>query len=158
MSENNWYETTGWYEPLQGNRHKFARPGKKQYPRSKRGWTRARAIGLVVLMLALIVGTSLAFAKPRENYFSFSWGDEGVSGILPDDREEFFADYYDSVESPITQSNIEKLEEELDFTLMLESKTEDVLTLQELYVQCEQSITAIYGYVDGEDGDCWPSS
>lgn len=155
MSENNWYETTGWYEPLKGDGKKSSLPGKKSYPHSKRGWTRARAIGLVVLIIALIVGTSLAFATPRKDYFTFSWDTDGFSDTLPENWEDFFAEYYDPVENPINQSNIARTEEEIDFTLKLESKADEVLTLQELYKQCEESITAIYGYVDGEDGYFW---
>ena len=155
MSDNNWYETTGWYEPLKGNDSAKLLPAKKTYPRGKRGWTRARAIGLVVLMIALIVGSSLAFAKPRQDYFTFSWGTDDFSDALPDNREDFFDEYYDPVENPIGDSNIEKLEEKLDFSLKLESKTEDALSLQEIYSRCEESITAIYGYVEGEDGYFW---
>jgi len=155
MSENNWYETTGWYEPLKSDGKKSSFPRKKSYPHSKRGWTRARAIGLVVLIIALIVGTSLAFATPRKDYFTFSWDTDDFSDTLPENWEDFFAEYYDPVENPIKQSNIEKTEEEIDFTLKLESKTDEILTLQELYKQCEESITAIYGYVNGEDGYFW---
>ena len=155
MSENNWYETQGWYEPQQGSGNSKLLPAKKAHSRSKKGWTRARVIGLVVVMIALIVGTSLAFATPRQNYFSFSWGVDTPSEELPENWEDFFDGYCEPVESPITESNIEKFEEKLDFQLSLEHSSDQLLSLQQLYDQCEQSITAIYGYVDGEDGYFW---
>ena len=139
----------------QGSGNSKLLPAKKAHSRSKKGWTRARAIGRVVVMIALIVGTSLAFATPRQNYFSFSWGVDTPSEELPENWEDFFDGYYEPVESPITESNIEKLEEKLDFQLSLEHSSDKLLSLQQLYDQCEQSITAIYGYVDGEDGYFW---
>jgi len=155
MSENNWYETTAWYEPLKGNDGTKLLPAKKTYPRSKKGWTRARAIGLVVVMIALIVGTSLAFATPRQDYFTFSWGMDEPSEELPENWEDFFDEYYDPVENPIADTNIQKTEEKFDFALKLESKAEKELSLQELYKQSAESITAIYGYVDEEEGYFW---
>ena len=56
MSNNDWYDNSGWYEPLHGEE----KPKKR---RKKGGWTPARIGGIIVLVLVLIAGTSLMFSN-----------------------------------------------------------------------------------------------
>lgn len=158
MNENNWYDVSGWYEPAETAPAVPAPVGEKKV---KKGWTRARVIGLVVLLLALIIGTSLAFAMPREHAFSFVWdadgpfGDEFFSDELPEDWNDFFDSYYVDDESVINASNIPRIELEGAYNISLESKGEAELSLQQIYEQCSDSITAIYGYTDDSEGYFW---
>ena len=91
MSENNWYDVTGWYEPA-GEKTAPA-PSAKPAVKVKKGWTRARVIGLAVLVLALIAGTSLAFATPRDVVFPIIWDDgdgaDFFDGSMPEDWSEY---------------------------------------------------------------------
>ena len=158
MSENFWYDNSGWYDPPEPAGSKAA-PVKKK---AGKGWTRPRVIGLVVLLLALIAGTSLAFASPRENDFSVIWGDGGQffggnfsPEDLPEDWDEFFDAYYTDTEDEILPSNIPRVELEDKISLELVPPTGEQLSLQQLYTACADSITAIYGYVDEEDGYFW---
>lgn len=157
MSENNWYDVSGWYEPA-GEKNAAAAPAKPA-AKPKKGWTRARVIGLTVLVLALIAGTSLAFAKPVEHNFSIIWGNEDIGDIfeegMPEDWDEFFENYYTETETTINPSNIPKVELETDFRLELAESDGEELTLQQLYASCAESIVAIYGYIDGEEGYFW---
>ena len=153
MSENNWYEFSDWYESAQqpaADTCEKSGKGKK----IKKGWTRARVLGLVILVLALIVGTSIAFATPRDSVFSIDFGEKEEKPDMPDNREEFFEDYYTSVDEAINESNIPRIQLDKQFGLVLEKKGEE-LSLQELYEMCAPSITAIYGYVDDTEGYYW---
>ena len=159
MSENNWYDVSGWYEPAAENDPPARAEEPK--PKAKKGWTRARVIGMSVLVLALIAGTSLAFAKPVEHDFSIIWGNDEMPEIfeegMPEDWDEFFEDYYTEAESTINPSNIPTVELETDFRLVLEDAADEELTLQQLYETCAESIVAIYGYMDDVDGYAWGS-
>ena len=53
MSNNDWYDNSGWYEPL----HPEKKTAKPRRERSRSGWTKARAIGAVVLVIIFIVAT-----------------------------------------------------------------------------------------------------
>lgn len=160
MSENNWYDVTGWYEPAGEKPAPTAKepPAVKPAVRVKKGWTKARAIGLAVLVLALIAGTSLAFASPREVVFPIIWGDGGADIFdesMPEDWAEFFDSYYTEAETTINPSNIPKVELEMGFTLTLEKAGDEEMNLQQLYEACAKSIVAIYGYAEDVDGYAW---
>lgn len=156
MSENSWYDVSQWYEPAEYK--KIPATAEKNVKKTKKGWTKARVIGLLVVLVALIAATSLAFATPREQNFSIIWGHDGgadfFDNAMPEDWEDFFDNYYTETENVINPSNIPTVELEDDFELSFAPAGEE-LTLQQLYTQCADSIVAIYGYVNDTDGYFW---
>lgn len=156
MSENNWYNVSGWYEPA-GGETASARPAEPA-AKVRKGWTRARVIGLCVLVLALIAGTSLAFANPVEHDFSVIWDGDGMPDVfeeeLPEDWDEFFANFYTEAETAINPSNIPTVKADTKFRVEFAEEGEE-LTLQQLYADCAPSIVAIYGYQDDYNGYYW---
>ncbi len=167
MNNDNWYNTDscGWYEPMHGENSTTPAPVAHK---KKSGWTKTRVWGLVILILVLIVGSSLVFA--RHSSVSLSWNNNGEKGSwssdgdsdsssvddLPDSKEDFFDSYYTSTEDDsATEINIPTVTLESDFSLELQSAEGDTLELNELYERCAPSIVAIYGYIDGETGYYW---
>lgn len=167
MNNDNWYNTDscGWYEPMHGENSTTPAPVAHK---KKSGWTKTRVWGLVILILVLIVGSSLVFA--RHSSVSLSWNNNGEKGSwssdgdsdsssvddLPDSKEDFFDSYYTSTEDDsATEINIPTVTLESDFSLELQSADGDTLELNELYERCAPSIVAIYGYIDGETGYYW---
>ena len=167
MNNDNWYNTDscGWYEPMHGENSTTPAPVAHK---KKSGWTKTRVWGLVILILVLIVGSSLVFA--RHSSVSLSWNNNGEKGSwssdgdsdsssvddLPDSKEDFFDSYYTSTEDDsATEINIPTVTLESDFNLELQSAEGDTLELNELYERCAPSIVAIYGYIDGETGYYW---
>lgn len=167
MNNDNWYNTDscGWYEPMRGENSTTPAPVAHK---KKSGWTKTRVWGLVILILVLIVGSSLVFA--RHSSVSLSWNNNGEKGSwssdgdsdsssvddLPDSKEDFFDSYYTSTEDDsATEINIPTVTLESDFSLELQSADGDTLELNELYERCAPSIVAIYGYIDGETGYYW---
>lgn len=156
MSNNEWYGGEGWYQPLK----KPAKPSAKK-PRRKRVWTTPRIIGCVVIVLLLIVGTSLAFAngsaavvfRSGDDVWSFGNGDKLED--LPDDKDEFFDNYYTSTDTDAAKVDIPLADLTTDFRLNPETAADSELTLQQLYSECAPSVVAIYGYVDGKTGFYW---
>lgn len=156
MSNNEWYGGEGWYQPLK----KPAKPSAIK-PRRKRGWTTPRIIGCVVIVLLLIVGTSLAFAngsaavvfRSGDDVWSFGNGDNLED--LPDDKDEFFDNYYTSTDTDAAKVDIPLADLTTDFRLNPETAADSELTLQQLYSECAPSVVAIYGYVDGKTGFYW---
>ena len=103
----------GWYEPLKTEAP--AQPAAEEKPkaRKRRGWTPGRVLGVIALVMALIVGSSLLF--------SLGGGSEPIvvdverdpepsrrpnvrTDEMPEDWADFFASYYDPTES--TEENI----------------------------------------------------
>lgn len=155
MSNNDWYNDESWYAPLAAREEEpKPRPGKKKKK------TRIRVIGAVCLALLLLIGTSLAFREPS----SKETGKDTVSPVIPsigesDDMPEnwqdFFDDYYESVQTDVAEINIPRAELPIDFHLELQTAPETELSLQELYQNCSPSIVAISGYVDGKSAYSW---
>lgn len=177
---NNWYDTQNeqsvqnWYAPLAAESgvkdisedgvHPAAEgvtsagerktSGRKKKAREK-GLTPARIAGLVVLLLLVIAGTSVAFQHTGSG--SGSAFIPGESDELPDDAESFFKRYYEAVTSEQTEVNIPRVEKRPDFTLQLQTSDEGELTLQELYDRCAPSIVSISAYREGVVGYSWGS-
>lgn len=167
MDNNDWYNGSGWYEPLH-NAAQIVQPDNKR--RKKKNKTAARIIGAVVLVLALIVATSLIFAQRgrQQHSFGFYWNSDGESKTwssdgrdgtskMPDSKEDFFEEFYTTTDTDSAEINIPTAKLESDFSLTLETHGEKELTLNELYDACAPSIVAIYGYVDGQTGYYWGS-
>ena len=126
-----------WYAPLE--RPKTEKK-KKRSLKSTWLW-----IGLPVLMLVLIVGTSLAFAGTGST----------APGAMPKDWNEYLEDFYQSSQSDALETSIERTVLEQTFTLSLAQPGEQELSLQELYAACADSIVGITAYPEDQDGYYW---
>ena len=168
MSNNDWYDNSSWYEPLHPKAERAA--GSAEGAKRKPDRTAARAVGAAVLVLLLIVGTSLLFARrgDQQRSFSFYWSSDGDNtpwsadgrdgtNKMPDSKEDFFDKFYTATDTDAAKIDIPTVKLEEDFSINLEEPGTQELTLNELYDACAPSIVAIYGYVDGQTGYYWGS-
>ena len=125
-----------WYAPLE--RPKTEK--KKRRPKSTWLW-----IGLPVLLLVLIVGTSLAFAGTGNT----------APGAMPKDWNDYLENFYQSSQSDALETSIERTVLEQPFTLSLAQPGEQEMSLQELYAACADSIVGITAYPEDQDGYYW---
>ena len=126
-----------WYAPLE-------RPKTEK----KKKWNLKSAwlwIGLPVLVLLLIVGTSLAFAGTGST----------APGAMPKDWNEYLEDFYQSSQSDTLETSIERTVLEQPFALSLAQPGEQELSLQELYAACADSIVGITAYPEDQNGYYW---
>ena len=175
MSQTDWTEETGWYEPMQ--RKESAAPEQPQKKKKRRGWTPGRVLGVIGLVVLVILGSSMAFAsqgsslvldlpetadsdeptpkieKPFDKKAKDPATDE--DGGLPKDWADFFESYYETVQVDVADIRIERAELPIDFALTLRESAGEPLSLQELYAACAPSIVGISAYRDGEDGYSW---
>ena len=126
-----------WYAPLE--RPKTEKK-KKRSLKSTWLW-----IGLPVLVLLLIVGTSLAFAGTGST----------APGAMPKDWNEYLEDFYQSSQSDTLETSIERTVLEQPFALSLAQPGEQELSLQELYAACADSIVGITAYPEDQNGYYW---
>lgn len=126
-----------WYAPLE--RPKTEKK-KKRSLKSTWLW-----IGLPVLVLLLIVGTSLAFAGTGST----------APGAMPKDWNEYLEDFYQSSQSDALETSIERTVLEQPFALSLAQPGEQELSLQELYAACADSIVGITAYPEDQNGYYW---
>ena len=152
MSNNDWYNDESWYAPLERHEEK---PQPK--PEKKKKKVMVRVIGAVCLALLLLIGTSIAFREPDSEQ---TGGNSVLPSIgenddMPENWQDFFDSYYESVQTDVAEINIPRAKLPIDYTLELQSAAEKELSLQELYQNCSPSIVAISGYVDGKTGYSW---
>lgn len=167
MSNKEWTEESGWYEPL---KREESAPGIPARKKKHRGWTPWRVLGVIGLVVLLILGSSVAFAMPYSSEELLNGnrskidtpapkGDEprqdSDSGSMPKDWTEFFENYYETVQVDATDIGIERAELPIDFALELREDEGEELSLQELYLNCEPSIVGITAYRDGDNGYSW---
>ena len=152
MSNNDWYNDESWYAPLNRQEEKpQPKPGKKKKK------VMVRVIGAVCLALLLLIGTSIAFREPDSEQ---TGGNSllpsiGENDDMPENWQDFFDSYYESVQTDVAEINIPRAKLPIDYTLELQSAAEKELSLQELYQNCSPSIVAISGYVDDKTGYSW---
>lgn len=152
MSNNDWYNDESWYAPLTPKEEEpLPKPAKK-----KKKKIRIRVIGAVCLALLLLIGTSIAFREPE----SKETGSPALPSLedsddMPENWQDFFDDYYESVQTDVAEINIPRAELPIDFRLELQAAPEEELSLQGLYQNCSPSIVAISGYVDGKSAYSW---
>ena len=127
----------GWYAPLE--RPKTEKKKKRSF---KSTWL---WIGLPVLVLLLIVGTSLAFAGTGST----------APGAMPKDWNDYLEDFYQSSQSDALETSIERTVLEQPFSLSLAEPGEQELSLQELYAACADSIVGITAYPEDQNGYYW---
>lgn len=151
MSNYDWYNDESWYAPLAPVEEK---PCTK--PAKKKKKIRIRVIGAVCLALLLLIGTSIAFREPdTKETGTPALPSVGESDDMPENWQDFFDTYYESVQTDVAEINIPRAELPINFSLELQSAPENELSLQALYQNCSPSIVAISGYVDGKTGYSW---
>ena len=151
MSNYDWYNDESWYAPLAPVEEK---PCTK--PAKKKKKIRIRVIGAVCLALLLLIGTSIAFREPESKETGTpALPSVGESDDMPENWQDFFDTYYESVQTDVAEINIPRAELPINFSLELQSAPENELSLQALYQNCSPSIVAISGYVDGKTGYSW---
>ena len=165
MSDMNWYESDNWYEPLwtpEPEKTVTAAPVKKK----RKVWIPILA---GVLLVALIIGSALAFAQGSAQNLQIPipmQDKEPSNGLpipvlpedgesMPKDKDAFFDSYYDAIDTSTVEVNIARGELPAGFALELQKSKGKELSLQELYEKCSPSIVAISGYIDGKIGYNW---
>ena len=158
----------GWYEPLQHEEKAAHRPERletdeRKKRKKRKGLTPARIAGLVILLLLVIAGSSLAVgslrgsSKPQDSGFGVeipSFGDEE----LPSKPEDFFEQYYIMEDNPAkAEVKVERVSRAPDYRMALTPQPEEPLSLQELYEKCAPSVISISGYVGKKTGYSWGS-
>jgi len=132
-----------WYAPLKQSE-------KQTEPKKKRNKTVWWVVGIICVLLALIVGSSLAFSNKDDRGTAPT-----ADGELPDDWRDFFDNYYSGPEDEETEISLETTKYEGSFTLRPEEADGEELSLQELYRDCVDSIVAITGSFEDESMYSW---
>lgn len=152
-NEHEWYNSEKWYDTG------TASPALISLREERRRWRRHdRLITClaIFMVIALIVVSSLYFAKRTELAKSYDWFYSEVEPEdMPKTKEEFFDSYYTSTDTEVAQIDIPRTEYTSDFEMTLDDAGAQQLSLSELYDQCAPSIVAIYGYTDGKMGYYW---
>ena len=167
MSQN-WYQSQSWYaplvseEPAQGTAEEpvpvRSRTGENRQNRTqRRGLTPGRIAGLVIILLLVIAGTSLACWHIGGEKDSVLPAFSDDSGEMPDNPREFFEQFYEEVESSSVEVNIPVLEDRPAMALSLQEAPDTELTLQELYEKCAPAIVSISAYEGDSVGYNWGS-
>ena len=153
MSNKEWYETQEWYAPAPERAETPSDAPKKE----KKGWTPLRITGLVCLLLVMIAASSLYFgglsqapAAPAPRVTASQMPEE-----MPMDPAEFFSNFYESVQTDVSEINIPKAELPIQYEQAIAPAEGEELSLQDLYEQCSSSIVAIAGYQNGVVGYNW---
>ena len=170
--ENNINSEAEWYKTPEDDRAE-EKESKEKGKRKKTVW---RVVGMTLILLLLIVGTSLAFSgqsgKGNDAQFiwdydedarddAFLWDDGGEPGgedgsEMPDSAEDFFDSYYQASEdtSASVEVNLPTAKYDPDYEIKLEKKGKE-MSLGDLYEKCCKYIVAIYGYQDDAAGYYW---
>jgi len=164
MSNNDWYGTESWYEPLKDS----AQPSTVQSKKNKKKRLGLRIAGAAIVLVLLIVGSSLAFRDSGKDNQLPSVGTfpsldpfEGMDDMwddfedMPEDSADFFENFYQGTNSDKADIRIPQAKLPLDISLELDEAQGKELSLQELYEKCSKSIVAIAGYSEGRNAYSW---
>ena len=163
---HNWYSSQSWYAPLVSEREAkevWITPSdtgvqeKTDGKKNKRGLTPGRISGMIILLLLVIAGSSLAFQRDGTDDIPILPGVPSEKSEMPDNPIEFFEQYYEAIESSSVTVNVPRAEERPNVTFQLEKAGKDELTLQELYELCAPTIVSISGYEGNSVGYNWGS-
>ena len=167
-----WYNTQSWYAPLVTEEETRPLPvagieglaeagEKKRRKKHSGGLTPGRIAGLVVILTAVIVASSLAFRQidGGEDTVPFFNAPSEDDEEMPDSPADFFEQYYEDVESSKAEVNIPRTEDRPAASFSLQEAEGEELTLQELYEKCAPSVVAITAFVeeDSDDSYFWGS-
>lgn len=153
MSNDNWYSTNDWYAPLKPAEtadNKEAPNTKKK----KKGLTPARIAGILVIVVLLIIGSSVALSGTGDSQPVIAQGGSDLPE-MPVNPEDFFESYYQSVQTDIADIDIKQAKLPIKFDLALNEAGAQELELKELYKKCAPSIVSIAGYKEGSAGYAW---
>ena len=170
--ENNFNSEAEWYRTAEDDRAEEKEIREKR-KKKKTAW---RVVGMILILVLLIAGTSVAFSgrSGKEEDFFFGWNfeddarDDGFlwddgsgadfedEGEMPDSAEDFFDSYFQETEdgSARVDVNLPTVQYDPDYEIELVKKG-DEKSLGELYDECCESIVAIYGYQDDYPGYYW---
>ena len=166
-----WYHTQSWYAPLVSDEAEEDlalknieelpdKEGKKHRKRHSGGLTPGRIVGLVLILIVVIVGSSLAFRQidgSGEDQFSFFTNPSDEDTEMPDTPADFFEQFYEDVESSQVEVNIPRTEDRPAATFTMQASPDEELSLQELYEKCAPSIVSISAYKGKNIGFFWGS-
>ena len=151
-------EEQGWYEPLQQQETAAGRPVQHETAsirkkKKRKGLTPGRIAGIVVLLLLLIAGSSLAFQGLGGGRDA---ADDGFGIEIPEFGDE--EQYYVMEDRPNNAAvKIERVKQQPDFLMALTPRPEEELSLQDLYEKCAPTIVSISGYEGSKAGYAWGS-
>ena len=167
MSKANWYQSDGWYEPLQRPETPAAAPEKKK----KKTWP--WILGVLLLSLAIVIGLSVALRESEPEEVSLpefhlphgaersdtddGSGDSGSSNNRKPSIREYFDALYPTEDTEVVRVNIPLGKAEGAFRMELSTAQGEELTLQELYERCSPSVVGIAAYPLGKIGYGWGS-
>ena len=166
-----WYHAQSWYAPLVSDEAEEDlalkkieelpdKEGKKRRKRHSGGLTPGRIVGLVLILIVVIVGSSLAFRQidgSGEDQFSFFTDPSDEDTEMPDTPEDFFEQFYEDVESSQVEVNIPRTEDRPAAAFTMQAAPDEELSLQELYEKCAPSIVSISAYKGKNIGFFWGS-
>lgn len=166
---NDWYDKVSsvaeWYRPNSACEKQGAEELSESRdtvsPKDKK--RKKRRIAGLVIIAGLIVLSGLlshnilpnlffsysSYGNSPDSGFSFSFGDDDYGyddENLPDSFEEFFEDFYTTVETEQAVINIEKSETGSDYEVLIAGAGDSEISLSELYEKCSPSIVGIEGF------------
>lgn len=167
---SDWYKNENsaaeWYRPNSASSSEGKHPAKSPEPLSPEGKKRKRRriVGLLIVLGVIAASGMITRTFLPGLYFSYSSSEGNGSGFsfrfgddsypedeeLPGTFEEFFEDFYTTVETEQAEINIEKSEEKQEYEVNIEPSGEAELSLTELYEKCSPSIVGIEGYASDE--------
>ena len=163
---NNWYSTDmSWYAPLEGE----GESGKEAAKELKR--RRRRRIIALVTALAILLGAGgaaifalsgreepqppqSAFEKPVLPGLPQQDG-EDKEEAPPESAEDFFANYYDEIQTDVANINLPRIKYVGSYSPALSGSDGEELTLQQLYENCAESIVGIRSYLEDDVAYGW---
>ena len=185
MSNENWVQSGGWYEPLKSETEQppAAAPVPQEKPKKKRkSWP--WVLGVILGSLALVIVLSLAlreeepqevtlpeFRLPHSSERADRSGEDGKTGDsertpfgnddgksdkLPSFREYFDA-LYPNDPAETVKVEIPRGEAPDGFRMAFSAGADEELSLQQLYERCSPTVVGITGYVRGKTAYSWGS-
>lgn len=153
MSNENWYSTNDWYAPLKPAAPENA-PESPKTKKKRKGLTPVRIGGILLIVVLLIVGSSVAFSGKGEPAPQIPQSDSMLPG-MPANPEDFFENFYEIVQTDTADINMEQAKLPIEFDLQLNRAGAGELELVEIYKKCSPSIVSIAGYKEGSAGYAW---
>lgn len=163
-----------WYAPLYGRNAVYPQYAKAASPETGK----KKKVWLTVLLIVAAVALSIAgIYRMMENSSAYFYADFGNNGggfefgsgngngggsgktdsddTMPEDRDDFFSNFYETTETETADVNIEstKISNPQDYAVVSADGAE--MNLQEIYAACSPSVVGISGYEEGKSGYSW---
>ena len=159
----NWYNSQSWYAPLISDETTettdaaTAQAGadKKRLTKHTRGLTPGRITGLIIILLLVIAGTSIAFQHVGASSVVPSIPTEREE--MPGNMEEFFEQYYEAIETDTADVKLPVVEKRPANRVEVSPNPGEELSLQQIYERCAPAIVSISGYEGESIGYNWGS-